>query len=202
MDPETPSTSVTPHKRPRRKKHRGLTHVQGGPAAHNASVRAARNLKQKLKRQAEAWELHCQGLTYDQIGPRLHPPVSGPTAWHIVQDHADLIRKHAVSDVDITRARVQRGLDHVKRKTWNKADRPTFAGLLLRALDQEAKLHGAERPKKGEGVTPEQLAGALAQFFVQLERDFPAPEDRAKLVRAAQRALPGIIDVTPEKEDT
>lgn len=161
----------------------------GGPPAHKASVRRARELELISDRQQKAWDLFTAGATFLQVGAALG--VSGKTAWTDVMRVKDSLPLVLRRDAELLRQRAMARLDTLTRTHWPTKGRKDSADILLRTWKREAELCGLDAPVK---ITATDASGTRP--YQSLSED----ELSAEVMRLRGLLSDGTIDVAPSRD--
>jgi hypothetical protein len=101
---------------------------------------------------AQALELRMGGATYRQIARTLHVSVS--TAYRYVMDGLHDVRElQGELAVNVRNLSLSR-LDAMLLRLWNDRGKPRTADTILRLMERQAKLVGADAPVRWEGSGP------------------------------------------------
>lgn len=102
----------------------------------------------------QALQLRCLGLTFEQIGKRLNPPVSKVRAFKIVDKEMKKLIKDAQDEAKgILYLELYRLNQYRFALSPNKSN-PRVVDTLLRIIDREARLMGLYAPRKVEICEP------------------------------------------------
>jgi hypothetical protein len=101
-----------------------------------------------------ALQLRCLGLTFEQIGRQLNPPVSKVRAFKIVDKEMKKLIKEAQDEAkSILYLELYRLNQYRFALSPNKSN-PRVVDTLLRIMDREARLMGLYAPQKMETSGP------------------------------------------------